>query len=154
RTSASDFDPRFNELAAHVNRGMPHHVADLVGEALNAHGKSIGGARVLVAGVTCRKDVDDIRQSAALDVMTLLDVRGAILTFTDPYIATLPADDWGGERALTASELTPATVRAADCVVVLTDHSAFDYAMLCAEADIVVDTRNATAGCAGSGGVF
>src|SRR4051812_11210415 len=154
KAKESGFDPRFIELAGHINRAMPHHVADLVGEALNGEGKSVRNARVLVAGVTYKKDVDDIRESRALDVMTLLDARGADLGYADPYVDTLPAAAWAGRTTLQATTLTEHTIRAADCVVILTDRSQFDYRLICDCSAVVVDARNATAGCDGSARVF
>jgi UDP-N-acetyl-D-glucosamine dehydrogenase len=150
KAKQSGFEPRFIELAGHVNGAMPHHVVDLVSEALNLRHKSVRNASVLIAGVTYKKDIDDIRESPALDVMTLLDARGARLSYADPYVETLPAKAWGGGRELPAAELIPSTIHGADCVVILTDHSVFDYALIAQHAEVVVDTRNAMSGCTGS----
>jgi UDP-N-acetyl-D-glucosamine dehydrogenase len=149
KAKQSGFEPRFIELAGYVNGAMPHHVVDLVGEALNLRHKPVRDASVLVAGITYKKDIDDIRESPALDVMALLDARGATLSYADPYVETLPAQAWGGGRELAAVELTASAVRSADCIVILTDHSVFDYALVAAHAAAVVDTRNATSGCRG-----
>ena len=144
------FDPRFIELAAHVNGAMPQQVADLVCRTLHRQQIAIRDARVLAVGVTYKKDVDDIRESPALDVMTLLTLRGATMSYTDPYVETLPPAAWGGERTLESVELSERTVADPDCVLILTDHSMFDYPLICRHAKAVVDARNATGGCLGA----
>jgi UDP-N-acetyl-D-glucosamine dehydrogenase len=154
KAKASGFEPRFIELAGHVNAAMPHVVADLVADALNSRGKPVRGASILVAGVTYKKDIDDIRESPALDVMALLERRGANLSYADPYVPSLAASAWAGVSELSSTKLTPSTLRDADCVVVLADHSAFDFALLCEHADLVVDTRNALAGLCGTATIF
>ena len=137
------FEARFIELAGHVNGAMPHFVADKIAEALNTRRTAVNGASVLVAGITYKKDIDDIRESPALDVMGLLHARGARVAYSDPHVARLDARHWAGGVALASVPLTPDTLAAADCVVVLTDHSAFDYAALVAHAGLIVDARNA-----------
>jgi UDP-N-acetyl-D-glucosamine dehydrogenase len=139
----SGFEARFIELAGHVNGAMPHYVADKVSEALNLHRKAVNGSTVLVAGVTYKRDIDDVRESPALDVLGLLRSRGATVCYADPFVPRLEAREWGGDRALDTVELTPAALAAVDCVVIVTDHSRFDYAAIVAHAPLVVDTRNA-----------
>jgi UDP-N-acetyl-D-glucosamine dehydrogenase len=139
----SGFEARFIELAGQVNGSMPHFVVDKVTEALNVRRKSVNGSTVLVAGVSYKRDIDDVRESPALDVLGLLHELGARVRYADPYVATLPAREWAGGEALTAVPLTAATLRDADCVVIVTDHTAFDYAAILEHADLVVDTRNA-----------
>jgi UDP-N-acetyl-D-glucosamine dehydrogenase len=140
------FDPRFIELAGHINGGMPHYVVTKVADALNTQRKAINGSTVLVAGVAYKRDIDDIRESPSLDVMHLLHERGAKVQYSDPYVPALRAQDWPGGHELTSVELTPAALRSADCVVIVTDHKAFDYKEIVGSARLVVDTRNATKG--------
>jgi UDP-N-acetyl-D-glucosamine dehydrogenase len=137
------FEARFIELAGHVNGAMPHHVVDKITDALNSQSKAVRGSNVLVAGVAYKRDIDDLRESPALDVMAVLEQKGALVSYADPYVATIPARDWPGNRDLQSVALTADALRAADCVVILTDHRAFDYDALVANARLVVDSRNA-----------
>jgi UDP-N-acetyl-D-glucosamine dehydrogenase len=137
------FEARFIELAGHVNGAMPHHVVDKVVDALNSQTKSVRGSRVLILGIAYKRDIDDIRESPALDVMAVLQQRGAIVSYHDPYAPLLAARDWPGGIDLTSTPLTPDTLAAADCVVILTDHKAFSYPEIVRHARLVVDTRNA-----------
>jgi UDP-N-acetyl-D-glucosamine dehydrogenase len=139
----SGFEARFIELAGHVNGAMPHFVVDKITEALNSRRKAVNGSSVLVAGVAYKRDIDDIRESPALDVMGVLHARGARVAYTDPHVPRLEARAWAGGVELAAVPLTPAALAAVDCVVILTDHSAFDYTAIVSGADLVVDTRNA-----------
>jgi UDP-N-acetyl-D-glucosamine dehydrogenase len=143
KAKQSGFDPRFIELAGHINAGMPHYVVDKVMDALNTRRKAINGSRVLVAGVAYKRDIDDMRESPALDVMHLLEAKGATVDYADPYVPEVHAREWSGRRDITAVELTRATLKQYDCVVIVTDHTSFDYDMLVAGADVIVDTRNA-----------
>src|SRR5690606_1263110 len=140
------FEPRFIELAGHINGNMPHYVVDKVGEALNSRKKAINGSKVLVAGIAYKRDIDDMRESPALDIMSLLHERGAEVSFTDPWVPRLPAHEWRGGRDLDGLAMSTETLRGADCVVIITDHKAFDYAQILREANVIVDTRNAIAG--------
>jgi UDP-N-acetyl-D-glucosamine dehydrogenase len=140
------FEPRFIELAGHVNGAMPHLVVTKIGEALNAHRKSLNGSHVLVAGVAYKRDIDDIRESPALDVMGLLHDRGVRLSYSDPYVPCLPGRAWRGGYDLVSQPLTAASLTQADCVAVLTDHRATDFDALLALAPLIVDTRNAIKG--------
>ena len=137
------FEPRFIELAGVVNSSMPHAVVDKVVDALNTQRKSLNGARVVVAGVAYKRDVDDLRESPALDILHLLRRRGAEVAYVDPYVPEMAAGVWGGDRTLRTSAAAASTFMASDCVVIVTDHSAFDYDALVASAPLVVDTRNA-----------
>jgi UDP-N-acetyl-D-glucosamine dehydrogenase len=137
------FEPRFIELAAHVNAAMPHLVVNKIAEALNSRRLSLNGSRVLVAGVAYKRDIDDIRESPALDVMNLLRENGVKLSYSDPFVPTLPARAWDGGVALESRPLDAATLAEVDCVAILTDHSAVNYEALVANAPVVVDTRNA-----------
>ncbi len=137
------FEARFIELAGHVNGAMPHHVVDKVGDALNAHSKAVRGSRVLVLGISYKRDIDDLRESPALDVMAALDRKGARVSYHDPYIESLPAREWPGGFDLHSTALSAETLAAADCVVIITDHKVFDYGAIAAHAKLVVDSRNA-----------
>jgi UDP-N-acetyl-D-glucosamine dehydrogenase len=139
----SGFEARFIELAGHVNARMPHVVVEKVIEALNTHRKAVNGARILVAGVTCKRDIDDVRESPALDVIHLLEQKGALVEYSDPYVSTLAPGSWPGARELHSVGITPRTLGSYDCVVVVTDHRVFDYPGMVASARLIVDTRNA-----------
>jgi UDP-N-acetyl-D-glucosamine dehydrogenase len=138
-----NFEARFIELAGHVNSSMPHYVADKVGQALNTQRKAVNGSSVLVLGIAYKRDIDDIRESPSLDVMHVLQERGARLAYADPHAPTLRARDWPGRSDMTAVTLTPTELARHDCVVILTNHSAFDYGAVVQHAALVVDTRNA-----------
>lgn len=137
-----NYKARFIELADEINSAMPEHVISLVADALNARRKSINGSRILVLGVAYKRDVDDIRESPALDIFDGLMRRGARVTYHDPHI---PQFTLGG-AVVRSVALTRQTLRAQDCVVIVTDHRAVDYGMVVREAALVVDTRNATKG--------
>jgi len=117
---------------------MPRFVVGKVTEAMNQRGKALKGAKVLVLGLAYKKDIDDVRESPALDIIRLLEQMGAKIQYHDPFIAELHEDG----IALHSTPFTPELVRAADCVVVVTDHSSLDYAMVAREARAVVDTRH------------
>jgi UDP-N-acetyl-D-glucosamine dehydrogenase len=138
---------RFIELAGEVNTAMPQHVVERVAEALNEDGKPVKGSRVCLLGVAYKKDVDDPRESPAFAVLELLRRRGARVSYNDPHIPSLPRMRHHSIR-LDSEPLTPEFLAAQDCVVVVTDHSAYDFEEIVKHAALVVDTRNATAGCA------
>ena len=137
------FEPRFIELAGAVNGAMPHATVDKIGEALNVRKQSLNGARILVAGIAYKRDIDDMRESPSLDVMGLLHQRGAQLSYVDPYVPTLAAKSWLGGYDLVSVAMDEATLANVDCVAILTDHRVFDYDALVAAAPLIVDTRNA-----------
>jgi UDP-N-acetyl-D-glucosamine dehydrogenase len=143
KAKQTGFEPRFIELAGHVNAAMPHSVVDKVVDALNARRKSVNGSRVLIAGIAYKRDIDDMRESPALDVMSLLHAKGATVAYADPYVPQLQARDWSGREDLRAVDLTRGAIGQYDCIVIITDHKAFDYDAIVAEADVIVDTRNA-----------
>jgi UDP-N-acetyl-D-glucosamine dehydrogenase len=122
---------------------MPHYVVSLMSEALNGVRKPLNGSKVLVAGIAYKKDVDDIRESPALDLLHLLRDRGAELSYTDPFVPKLAAKEWPNGIDLVNVDITKAASEEFDCVVVVTDHSQFDYEELQRVAKVVVDTRNA-----------
>jgi UDP-N-acetyl-D-glucosamine dehydrogenase len=133
------YEAQFIALADQVNRAMPEHVVALVGEALNDRGRALRGASVLVLGVTYKADVNDIRESPALEILEMLERKGVQLSYADPFTPQLAI----GALKLTAVEPTPEAIAAADCVVILTNHSSFDYHTIAERAALVVDTRNA-----------
>jgi UDP-N-acetyl-D-glucosamine dehydrogenase len=146
KAKQSGFDPRFIELAGQINAAMPHFVVEKIADALNRHRKSLNGSTVLVLGVAYKRDIDDIRESPSLDVMTLLHEKGATVRYADPYVPALLARHWPGGFDLTTEPITPEALAAADCVAILTDHRSIDYDMVRRAAPLVVDTRNAIRG--------
>ncbi len=134
-----NYKTRFIDLAGEVNTEMPLFWVRKVAEALNLQGRAVRGASVLVLGVAYKRDIDDIRESPALDIIRLLEDQGARVSYHDPHVPCFTED--GHEYRSVA--LTPEAVGAADCVMVVTDHSAIDYRMIKRQAKLVVDTRNA-----------
>ena len=134
-----NYRTRFIELAGEINAEMPEYWVARVADRLNDQGKAVRRSKVLVVGVAYKKDIDDIRESPALDVIRLLEQRGAVVSFHDPHVARLHED--GVE--LTSVPLSAEALRAADCVVIVTDHSSIDYGLIAREAKLVVDTRHA-----------
>jgi UDP-N-acetyl-D-glucosamine dehydrogenase len=124
---------------------MPHYTVDKVGEALNRFRKAINGSRVLILGVAYKKNISDVRESPALDILHLLAKKGAILSYCDPYVPEIR----DGAMNLEASPFSAATLRKSDCVVVVTDHAIFDYKLVAGASKVVVDTRNALKGYGG-----
>ena len=143
KAKQTGFDPRFIELAGHINAGMPHYVVEKIADALNAKRKSINGSKVLIAGVAYKRDIDDMRESPALDVMGLLHAKGATVAYADPFVAEVHGREWSGRFDIKAVDLTRGSIGQYDCVVIITDHKAFDYDAIVAEAEVIVDTRNA-----------
>jgi len=137
---------RFIELAGEINTAMPRHVVERVAEALNEDGKPVKGSRVCVLGIAYKKDVDDPRESPAFEVLELLQGRGAAVSYSDPHVPALPRMRLHTVR-LDSQALTPEFLAAQDCLVLVTDHSAFDYEQIGRHARLLVDTRNATARC-------
>jgi UDP-N-acetyl-D-glucosamine dehydrogenase len=136
-----NYRTRFIEVAGEVNSEMPEYWVEKVTGALNDHGKSVRGAGLLVIGVAYKKDIDDIRESPAMDVIRLLEQLGGKVSYHDPYIPRFTE----GDVAMASVPLDAAAVRAADCVVIVTDHSNIDYAMIGREAKALVDTRHTVA---------
>lgn len=136
------YTARFIELASTINSSMPEYVVEKVALALNDECKSIRGSRILVMGVAYKRDVDDVRESPALDILGLLLQRGAELSYTDPHVASVELPG----RVLHSVDAAEG-LGAFDCVVIVTDHTAFDYDALASEAALIVDTRNAMARC-------
>ena len=138
KTKQSGIEARFIDLAGYINGSMPHFVVDKIQTALNNHRKPINGSRIHVAGVAYKRDIDDLRESPALDVILLLKKRGAVISYSDPHIPTVKLDG----ISLQSEPLLESAANA-DCVVIVTDHSDFDYRGLLGSAKLIVDTRNA-----------
>jgi UDP-N-acetyl-D-glucosamine dehydrogenase len=135
------FECRFIELAGHVNSSMPAYVVERVGEALNTARKAINGSRIHLFGVAYKKDVTDMRESPALDILELLHHRGAVLSYTDPYV---PKVQHGSLQLCTVAEDKAGP--GIDCAVICTNHRVFDYPAIVERVPLVVDTRNALKG--------
>ncbi|NOT07418.1 MAG: nucleotide sugar dehydrogenase [Gemmatimonadales bacterium] len=134
-----NYKTRFIDLAGELNTEMPVFWVRKVGDALNSVGKAVRGSSVLIIGVAYKKDIEDLRESPALDIIRLLEQQGAKVTYHDPFVPAFKEDG----HAYASVPLTAQTVRAADCVMIVTDHSSIDYEMVGAAAPCVVDTRNA-----------
>ena len=138
-----DFRTRFIELAGEINMNMPYHVLDSVAKALNQHRKALNGAKVLVLGLAYKKDIDDLRESPALTIIELLQKEGAKVSYNDPYFPTVGK----GRKYDLQMKCTPLeNLGQYDCVLIVTDHSDYDYERIVRESQLVVDTRNATRG--------
>jgi UDP-N-acetyl-D-glucosamine dehydrogenase len=134
-----NYSARFIELASEINTSMPRYTVSKVQDTLNTRKKALNGSKVLVIGVAYKPDIDDLRESPALDIIHLLGQKGAQVSYHDPYIPTLNHDD----IKMDSVKDLDAAVKAADCVVIVTNHSAYDYPKMLAEAQLIVDTRNA-----------
>lgn len=136
---------RFIELAGEINTGMPHYVVNKVMEALNERKKSLKGSKVLVLGLAYKPDIDDVRESPSLELIELLKERGAKVDYNDPYVPrTHKMREY--DLKMTSRPLSEAMLRKYDCVLISTNHSTYDYEWIVRHANLVVDTRNATAG--------
>jgi len=138
-----NYNARFIELASEVNTNMPYFVVTKVFDALNAHRKSINGSNILVLGAAYKKDVGDVRESPALDVIRLLKDKGGVISYNDPHIPLLHEDNMD-LRSIDLSDYS--ALNNYDCTVIVTDHSSYDYKKVVECSNIVVDTRNATKG--------
>ena len=134
-----EYNARFIELASEINTEMPRYWVQRVQDALNDRGKPVKGSRILVLGVAYKKDVGDLRESPALDIIHLLHEKGADVSYHDPHVPELRID---AARMTSVPDL-PAALRAADCVIVTTDHSSYDWSRIRQEAGLIVDTRHA-----------
>ena len=139
------FEARFIELAGAVNGAMPHYVVSLIADALNSIRLPLNGSRVVVVGVAYKKNVDDIRESPALDLLGLLKERGVALSYSDPHVPTLSGSTWLNGIDLTHTDAATVPAGFYDCAVIVTDHDRFDYDRIQQVAKVVVDTRNAIA---------
>jgi UDP-N-acetyl-D-glucosamine dehydrogenase len=138
-----DFRTRFIELAGEINTNMPYHVLESVGKALNQQKKALNGAKVLVLGLAYKKDIDDLRESPSLTIIELLQKDGAQVSYNDPYFPTVGK---GRKYDLQMKCAPLENLGQYDCVLIVTDHSDYDFASIVRESQLVVDTRNATRG--------
>jgi len=140
----NEIQTKFIELAGEINTSMPLYVVHKLAEALNSKGKPISGSKIGVLGVAYKKDVDDPRESPSFKLMELLGERGADLSYCDPHIPTLPKMRHFDVPNITSQSLTKEYLSSLDCALIATDHTAFDYDLIVANCDVVIDTRNAT----------
>ncbi|WP_031499227.1 nucleotide sugar dehydrogenase [Bryobacter aggregatus] len=138
KSKQSGIEARFIELAGYINGQMPHFVVDKIQNALNDHAKPVKNSKVHILGMAYKKDIDDVRESPGLDIMHLLMQRGAKVSYSDPFISNLRIED----HRLESQDMLP-SCEAADCVVIVTDHSQVDYAAVIEKSKLIVDTRNA-----------
>ena len=138
-----NYRARFIELAGEINTGMPLHVLDLISKGLNKFHLSINGSKILVLGIAYKKDIDDVRESPALDVMTLLEQGGAQVDYFDGYV---PKIKWNNEEKYSKKKLSSESLKEYDAVVILTDHTSIDYDLVKSESKLIVDTRNVFSG--------
>jgi UDP-N-acetyl-D-glucosamine dehydrogenase len=136
-----NYTARFIELASEINTSMPVHVVNMISEALNDDARSVRGSKIAILGVAYKKDVDDVRESPALDIIQLLEERGAHVEYHDPHV---PAVRLEGGQVMERDELTAEWLNSAHCVVIVTNHSVYDYGWIVANSRVIVDTRNAT----------
>lgn len=144
KTKQSGIEARFIELAGYINGQMPHFVVEKIQNALNEHLKPLKGSHVHILGVAYKREIDDVRESPALDILHLLGKRGAKVTYSDPFVPRLRADG-SLPQGMEAIDPEQGTAEA-DCVVIVTDHRDFDYPQIVASARLIVDTRNALKG--------
>ena len=138
-----DYQARLVELASEINSGMPEHVVRLVADALNENTKSVRGSRILVVGVAYKRDIDDVRESPALDIIRLLMARGGNVDYSDPFVAEVSE---GLETPMASNDGLPGICADYDCVVVCTDHTDLDWPAIIETSPLLIDTRNVTAG--------
>jgi UDP-N-acetyl-D-glucosamine dehydrogenase len=140
---ALNYTARFIELASEINTSMPYYVVNLVMNAMNEDSRALRGCKVGILGIAYKRDIDDVRESPALDIHELLEDKGAHVTFNDPYV---PSIRLTGDRIAESVELTAEWLAGQDCVVIVTDHRVYDIDFILEHAKVVVDTRNATSG--------
>ncbi|MDP2044988.1 MAG: nucleotide sugar dehydrogenase, partial [Deltaproteobacteria bacterium] len=144
-----DFSTRFIELAGDINTSMPYFVVQRVAKALSDHHRALNGAKILVLGVAYKKDVDDNRESPAMKIMDLLKQEGAEVSYNDPHIPRCAGMRHYPHFDLASTPLDERTLKEADLVLLVTDHSTYDYTWIASQARLIVDTRNAFQGIAG-----
>ncbi len=144
KTKQSGIEARFIELAGYINGQMPHFVVDKIQNALNDHSKPLRGSKIHVLGVAYKREIDDVRESPALDIIHLLEKRGAVVSYSDPFVPRLRGEGFL-THALEAVDPAKAASEA-DCVVIVTDHKDFDYPSIVEHGKLIVDTRNALKG--------
>ncbi len=148
-----NYNARFIELASEINTSMPHHVVSKITDALNRKKNSVNGSKILILGVAYKKDVNDVRESPALDIIKLLKEKGAEVSYSDPHVPVLMLEDGKSLTSVdlffnsspsASSRVSPRIPEEFDCMVIVTNHSNFDYEAVVNQAELVVDTRNAT----------
>ena len=143
KARAYDFHTKFIELAGEINTSMPYYVVDKIIDALNKRGKSIAGSRVLVLGLAYKKDIDDTRESPSLKLIELLNLKGAVVDYNDPFVPkTLKMRKYN--LKMKSVPLAVETLKRYDCAVIATDHSCYDYEFIAKNSSLLIDTRNAT----------
>lgn len=146
-----NYTARFIELASEINTSMPLYVIDKVSDALNDEGKAVRGSKILVLGVAYKRDIDDVRESPALDVISLLRHKGAQVAYHDPYISSVELED---REKMEGTAYSPELLQSMDCVVIITDHTRFNWQEVLDSSHLIVDTRNATGGLRGNARVI
>ena len=139
-----DFSTRFIQLAGEVNTSIPHYVVERIGKVLNDRSRSIRDSKILILGVAYKKDVDDVRESPALEIMEILQAKGALLSYSDPYIPQLHKMRAYDFSHMSSLPLNEDVLKGQDLVLITTDHSSIDYQWVVDHASTIVDTRNAT----------
>ncbi len=147
KLKALNYNARFIELASEINTSMPVYVIGKVADALNDDGKPIRGSKIAVLGVAYKRDIDDVRESPALDIIHLLEQKGADVSYHDPYVPSVRLEDG---RVMESVELSDEWLSEADCVVIVTDHTSYDWQRIVDKSHLIVDTRNATKGVEGA----
>ena len=137
---------RFIELAGEINTDMPKYVIAKTAEALNQHKKPLNGSKILILGLAYKKNIDDCRESPSLELIEMLRHRGAKVDYNDPHVPRTPVQREHNLR-MVSKKLTPQMLRGYDCVLIATDHTAYDYPWIVQHAKLIIDTRNATANC-------
>jgi len=146
KAKINGFEPRLIELAGHINGQMPNFTVSRLIDALNERKKSLKGSRILALGVAYKPDVSDNREAPALEVLQKLHEKGALIYYSDPYVPSIKFDG----QVMQSVNLSPAMLRSMDCVVILTDHSVFDYAMVADSSSLILDSRHALGEFSGS----
>jgi UDP-N-acetyl-D-glucosamine dehydrogenase len=142
KAKLSGFEARFIELAGQINSSMPEYVVQKIADALNTNERSIKGSRVLILGVSYKADIDDVRESPALDIIRLLMLKGARVVYHDPLVEGSPEDLEGASSV----DLTAEEISSCDCAAIITGHSGIDYELVLEHVPILVDTRNVMKG--------
>lgn len=137
-----NYQAKFIEMAGEINRSMPAYVVQKVADALNDESKPVKGSDILILGVAYKKNVSDVRESPAIDIINMLRERGGNVEYYDPYVPVISGHEL--DPAMESTVLTPERLKKADCVVIVTDHSDFDIDMIVKHAGLIVDTRNST----------
>jgi UDP-N-acetyl-D-glucosamine dehydrogenase len=145
-----DFSTRFIELAGDINSNMPYFVVTRVMEILNEHGKALKNAKILVLGLAYKKDIDDNRESPAMKIIQILKEKGAVVEYNDPHIPRCAGMRHYPGVNLSSVELSDTVLESVDCILLVTDHSAYDYGRIASKAKLIVDTRNAFKGISGN----